>query len=85
MMYRWIGGKHACVDLTEVSPLVGLEVRTFTVRQAALKVASSKVAKHEKSCFENQYALILFDFDTFSFLALESKRSCKTILCFLGP
>ena len=22
MMYRWVGGKHACVDLTRVSPLV---------------------------------------------------------------
>jgi len=27
MVYRWVGGKHACVDLTEVSPLVGSGVR----------------------------------------------------------
>ncbi|PNY12796.1 hypothetical protein L195_g009435 [Trifolium pratense] len=40
-----VGGKHACVDLTEVSPLMGLGNRDFTVGQAALKVASSKVAK----------------------------------------
>ncbi|MCI60806.1 auxilin-like protein, partial [Trifolium medium] len=24
LVYGWIGGKHACVDLTGVSPLVGL-------------------------------------------------------------
>jgi len=32
MVYEWVGGKHACVDLTEVSPLVGLGVRAVTVR-----------------------------------------------------
>jgi len=57
--------------LTEVSPHVGLEVRAFTVGQAALKAASSKVAKHEKACSDNQHAFIPFVFDTFSFLAPE--------------
>jgi hypothetical protein len=27
----WVEGKHACVDLTEVSRLVGLMTRDFTV------------------------------------------------------
>jgi len=31
MVYGWEGGKHACVDLSWVSPLVGLGVGTFTV------------------------------------------------------
>ncbi|MCI63038.1 auxilin-like protein, partial [Trifolium medium] len=26
LMYGWIGGKHACADLTGVSPLVGLTI-----------------------------------------------------------
>jgi hypothetical protein len=42
MVYGWVGGKHACVDLTGVSPLVGLGVGAFTVGQAALKSASNK-------------------------------------------
>jgi len=71
MVYRWVGGKHACVDLTRVSPLVGLYVRPFTIGQTALKVASSKVAKHEKACSDNQHAFIPFAFDTFDFLAPE--------------
>jgi len=71
MVYGWVGGKHACVDLTGVSPLVGLGVGPFTVGQAALKAASSKVAKHEKTCSDNQHALIPFAFDTFGFLAPE--------------
>jgi len=72
MVYGWVGGKHACVDLTGVTPLVGLGVRPFTVGQTTLKVASSKVAKHEKTCFDNQHAFILFAFDTFGFLAPET-------------
>jgi len=71
MMYRWVGGKHACVDLTGVSPLVGLCVGPFTVGQTSLKVASSKVAKYEKACSNNQHAFIPFVFDTFGFLAPE--------------
>jgi len=39
MVYGWVGGKHACVDLTEVSPLVGLGVGPFIVGQTALKAA----------------------------------------------
>jgi hypothetical protein len=47
LVYWWLRGKHACVDLTGVSPLVRLTTGKFTVGQAVLKVASSIVAKHE--------------------------------------
>jgi len=53
MVYGRVRRKHACVDLNEVSPLVGLGVRTFTVRRTALKTALSKVAKHKKTCSHN--------------------------------
>ena len=66
MVCGWVGGKHARVDLTEVSPLVG--VGAFMVGQTTLKAASSKVAKHEKACYDNQHAFIPFAFDTFGFL-----------------
>nr|GEU60852.1 putative reverse transcriptase domain-containing protein [Tanacetum cinerariifolium] len=46
----------------------------FVAGQAALKAESSKVAKHEKTCFENQHVFILFAFDTFSFLAPEAEE-----------
>ncbi|GJV68014.1 putative reverse transcriptase domain-containing protein [Tanacetum coccineum] len=72
LIFGWVGGKHACVDLTGVSPLVRLSSRGFTVGQAALKAASCKVAKHEKACIENQHVFIPFAFDTFGFLAPEA-------------
>nr|GEZ43629.1 putative reverse transcriptase domain-containing protein [Tanacetum cinerariifolium] len=70
----WAGGKHACVDLTGVSPLVGFRENRFFAGQAALKVESSKVAKHEKACLENQHVFIPFAFDTFGFLAPETEK-----------
>ena len=71
MVYGRVGGNQAWVDLTRFSPLVGLGVGAFTVGQAALKVVSSKVAKHEKTCSDNQHVFIPFSFDTFGFLASE--------------
>ena len=53
LIFGWVGVKHICVDLTWVSPLIGLRARGFTARHAALKVDTCKVTKHEKSCMEN--------------------------------
>ncbi|GJX35898.1 hypothetical protein Tco_0247455 [Tanacetum coccineum] len=72
LVFGWVGEKHAYVDLTGISPLVGLSSRGFTMGQAALKVASCKVTKHEKTCIENQHVFIPFVFDTFGFLAPEA-------------
>ncbi|GKF75170.1 hypothetical protein Tco_0224614, partial [Tanacetum coccineum] len=72
LVFERVGGKHACVDLIEVSLLVGLSGRGFTVGQAVLKAASCKVTKHEKSCIENQHVFIPFAFDTFGFLTPEA-------------
>ncbi|GKB27122.1 hypothetical protein Tco_0866523 [Tanacetum coccineum] len=47
--YRHDLGKHACVDITGVSLLVGVRDNGFVAGQAALKAESSKVAKHEKA------------------------------------
>jgi hypothetical protein len=71
LVHEWVGGKYACVDLTEVSPLAGLGTGDFTAGHAALKATSNKVAKHEKACSDNQHVFIPFAFDTFDFLAPE--------------
>ena len=48
-----------------------LRGRGFYGRQKALKVASRKMAKYEKSCSDNQHTFIAFAFDVFGFLAPE--------------
>ncbi|KAL6533605.1 hypothetical protein OROHE_013438 [Orobanche hederae] len=40
LIFGWANGKYTRVDLTEVSPLVGIGHGTFTVGQAALRAAS---------------------------------------------
>jgi hypothetical protein len=79
MMYEWVGGKHACIDLTGVSPLMGLRVGDFIVGRASLKAASSKTVKHEKTCSNNQHAFIRFAFDTFGFLKSEPVDLLKRV------
>ncbi|KAJ0878423.1 putative reverse transcriptase domain, exostosin [Helianthus annuus] len=74
LVFGWEGGKHACVDLTGVSPLVGLKDKGFVVGQAVLKAEASKVAKHEKACLENQHVFVPFAFDTFGGLAPDAVR-----------
>ncbi|GKA02676.1 hypothetical protein Tco_0675457 [Tanacetum coccineum] len=72
LVFGWVGGKHACVDLTGVSPLVELSSKGFIAGQAALKAASCKMTKHDKACIEIQHVFITFAFDTFGFLAPEA-------------
>nr|GEZ78006.1 hypothetical protein [Tanacetum cinerariifolium] len=67
-----VGGKHACMDLTGVSPLIWLSSRGFTTGHATLKATSGKVTKHKKACIENQHVFIPFAFDTFGLLAPEA-------------
>ncbi|KAJ0885045.1 hypothetical protein HanPSC8_Chr10g0440881 [Helianthus annuus] len=72
LVFGWAGGKHACVDLTGVSPLVGLRENGFVAGLAARKAESKKVDKHAKACAENQHVFIPFAFDTFGSLAPEA-------------
>jgi hypothetical protein len=78
-VYRWVGEKYVCVDLTKVSSLMGLTNEDFTVGQVTLKAASSKVVKYERVYSNNQHVFILFAFDTFSFLAPEAVNILKRI------
>ncbi|GJR33665.1 hypothetical protein Tco_1209349 [Tanacetum coccineum] len=46
LVFGWVEGKHACVDLTGLSLFVRLSSRGVS---DALKAASCKVTKHEKT------------------------------------
>ncbi|MCI49666.1 auxilin-like protein, partial [Trifolium medium] len=58
---------------------MGLTTEEFTVGKVALKAASSKVAKHERACSENQHAFIPFAFDTCDFLAPDVVTILKRV------
>ncbi|GKB46972.1 hypothetical protein Tco_0897725, partial [Tanacetum coccineum] len=75
----WISWRETCVSGFGVSPLLELSSRGFTVGQIALKAASCKVTKHEKTCIENQHMFIPFAFDTFGFLAPEAVKLLNSV------
>ncbi|KAJ0580090.1 putative exostosin [Helianthus annuus] len=79
LVFGWEGGKHVCVDLTGVSPLVGLRDHGFMAGQAITKAEAAKVAKHEKACIENQHVFVPFAFDTFGALAPDAVRFLKRV------
>jgi len=54
-----VGGKHACVDLIEIFPLVGLGSEAFIEGLAALKVKWPNIRQH---------TFTPFTFDIFGFL-----------------
>lgn len=72
LLFGWAQGKHACIDLTGVSPLVGLRNSVFVAGQALLKAESKKVDKHEAACLENQHVFVPFAFDTFGAIAPQA-------------
>ncbi|XP_076935722.1 uncharacterized protein LOC143602539 [Bidens hawaiensis] len=79
LVFGWEKGKHACVDLTGVSPLVGLRDHGFVVVHAINKAEVGKVAKHEKACLENQHVFIPFAFDTFGALGPDAVQFLKRV------
>lgn len=72
LILGWIGWKHACVDLTKVSPLIGMGDDVFTVGHTALEDASYKVSKQEKTCMTIQHMFIHFMFENFGFFAPDA-------------
>ncbi|MFS8022418.1 putative exostosin [Helianthus anomalus] len=78
-VFGWEGGKHACVDLTGVSSLIGLRDHGFVAGQAITKAEAGKIAKHEKACIENQHVFVPFAFDTFGALAPDAMRFLKRV------
>jgi hypothetical protein len=67
------------MNLTGVSPLLGLGVEDFIVGRTTLKAASNKMVKHEKVCSDNQHVFIPFAFDTFGFLAPKAIHLLKRV------
>jgi hypothetical protein len=68
-VYEWVGGKHAQVDLNEVSPLAGLKAKTFIVGQTTLKVVLSKMPMRKHMLSINILLYLSITFDIIDFLA----------------
>lgn len=72
LVYKWVEGKHARMNLTSVFPFGRLKTGGFTMGQTTFKIASSKVVKYDNVCSHNQHTLISFIFDTFNFITPQA-------------
>ena len=79
LVYNWSEGKHACVDVTGASPMVGLSAGIFEVGLAASNAAAAKVEKHDGACRANQHSFIPFAFDTFGLLGSEAVELLRRV------
>ncbi|KAJ0900450.1 putative RNA-directed DNA polymerase [Helianthus annuus] len=79
LVFGWSGGKHACIDLTGVSPLASFRGSGFVSGQATRKAEAGKISKHEQACIDNQHAFLPFAFDTFGCLAPVASGFLKRV------
>ncbi|KAL8228687.1 hypothetical protein R6Q57_013587 [Mikania cordata] len=63
LVFGWEGGKHSCVDLTRVSPLVGLRDTGFVAGQVALKAESSHSLDNIRNFSYKELQLATYNFD----------------------
>jgi len=85
LVYEWVGRKHICIDLPEVSHLWNWRLRFLLWTRSS---QSSFKQNIQTSYYDNQHVLTPFMFDAFDFLTSEVvnfhkkfKGSCITMLC----
>lgn len=72
MIFLYLNGcvEHACIDLTKMSPLVGIRNNEFIASHLSRR-NQAKLVNKKNASLENQHVFIHFAFDTFGFLVIE--------------
>ena len=65
LLFNWVHGKDACVDVIESSPFDGTGVSSWAPSASLANVAERKRKKYTAKCEENGYKFIPFAFSTF--------------------
>ena len=65
LLFNWLHGKDACVDVTGGSPFAGTRVPSWVPGASLANAAERKRKKSSAKCEENDYKFIPFAFSTF--------------------
>ncbi|GJX36969.1 hypothetical protein Tco_0250272, partial [Tanacetum coccineum] len=65
LLFNWIQGKDACVDVTSISSFAGTGVNSYAPGVALHNAVEKKMRRYEIKCADNRYKFIPFDFSTF--------------------
>ncbi|CAO2841665.1 unnamed protein product [Amaranthus hypochondriacus] len=72
LLFNWLHGKNACVDVTGGSPFVGTGVSAWAPGVSLANAAERKKKKYAATCEENGYKFIPFAFSTFGELGEDA-------------
>nr|GEY44161.1 tRNA-dihydrouridine(16/17) synthase [NAD(P)(+)]-like [Tanacetum cinerariifolium] len=65
LLFNWLQGKDACLDVTCISPFAGIGATSWAHEVALNNVVEKKKRKYVSICEENGYKFIPFAFSTF--------------------
>ncbi|GKA23254.1 hypothetical protein Tco_0709216 [Tanacetum coccineum] len=82
LLYNWLQGKDACLDVTCISPFAGMGATSWAPGVALHNAVEKKKKKYGSVCEENGYKFIPFAFSTFGEFdtdALDTLSRIKSI------
>ncbi|GKD42816.1 hypothetical protein Tco_1267461 [Tanacetum coccineum] len=82
LLFNWLQGKDACLDVTDISPFVGTGASSWAPRVALNNVVKKKRRKYTSICANNGYKFITFAFSTleeFDKVALDTLSHIKSL------
>ncbi|GJR29739.1 putative RNA-directed DNA polymerase, eukaryota, reverse transcriptase zinc-binding domain protein [Tanacetum coccineum] len=65
LLFNWLQGKDACLDVTGISPFAGMGANSWAPTVALLNAVEKKKKKYASICEDNGYKFIPFAFSTF--------------------
>ena len=83
LLFDWLHGKDACVNVTGGSPFAGMRVSSCAPGASLANDTERKRKKYTAKCEENGYKFIPFDFSTFGELGEDALNLLARIGSFL--
>ncbi|GJZ18981.1 hypothetical protein Tco_0555571, partial [Tanacetum coccineum] len=79
LLFNWLQGKDACLDVTCISPFAGMGATSWAPGVALHNVVEKKKKKYGSVCEENGYKFIPFAFSTFGEFDMDALDTLSRI------
>ena len=79
LLFNWLQGKDACLDVTGISPFGGTGVTSWAPGVALHNAVEKKKRKYASKCEDNGYKFVPFAFSTFGEFDTEALDTLSRI------
>nr|GEZ34997.1 hypothetical protein [Tanacetum cinerariifolium] len=79
LLFIWLQGKDACMDVTGISPFAGMGANSWAPVVALHNAVENKKRKYVSICEDNRYKFIPFAFSTFGEFDMEALDTLSRI------